>query len=1196
MRRRWTWAVVTVAVVILAVAAFVLGLAPLIRWAAARQLTQLTGLQSTIDDVEVVLLERRVVATGIRVARPSGPPLATIDRVALQLRLRPLLGGRLDLERLAIDAPRIHAIRTEDGEVDVAEVVRRLTQPGGDGRLAAIDHLTLEDGSMVLEDRAVDPDRTWRATDIAVEARDLGTGDDPPGTGSARLVLAGAPLTVVADALRIRPALARATLEIQGLDLGPLWVYVPGTPDVRLDRGRFSARTRVTYRAEQGLRAGGDGTVAGLVLVRHDLAAPLLTDTLALQVRDLAYADGVLRSGRIELRGSPSVLHGVRAGAARVEVDPAWLVVEDLAYPGATPARLALELGLPGGGRVTADGTIATDPARVEASVRLRDIALALAGPYLPADAAITARDGAVSGTVDAVVAAGGLHADVHFSTRDVVLGRRGQPQPFVLHPELRGSASSVTWRDGALTIGQLNVAGSPTIVDITGDRAVEVPFVLLSLSAQDVAWPTAIPARVKLVAQVADGGRATVEGRVVLATLDADLRARIEGVRLPRVAAYLPDDAPVTVVDGSASADLRVRRRPGMPPRMTLTGTLADLAVASDDEATPLVRAPRLDVVVDDLVAGEGDLSVAKAAVEGPLVLRPRGDPVPPLEVPAARIAVEDLRWPSGAAAPVRLAVTLPGEGQLDATGHVVPRGRRLTLAVTVDDAALAPYTRLLRLDAPVRGRVDAKGDLTVPLEAPIAFATSGHARITGIEVGPSDAAPISVEEIRIAGVDVRWPAAVDVARVHVVRPSVRVVRAEDGTFPLREMLRPRDAEGDEEAADGAASPGAVERPSVAIGAIHLEQGDARFVDRTIEPTYSEEITSLDIRVTGLRTADEAPAAVAVQGVVGADAALELRGEVRAFHDPLLLELRGTLTGFALPRTNPYVRHYLDWFIERGSLTTELHYRVIGDRLEATNELLVEEIRVEREPRSADPRRGLGIPLGLIVAIMADHDGDIRVTVPVSGNLASPEFDLGDAIAAAFKRLLSSVVTGPFRAIGRIFRGRDGEELPRGLEVDPLAFEPGLAVIDAEGEKHVQRVADFLRAAPRVQIWLRPVTTEADVEALRHQRTIGAIQDLRRREGLASFETAARRLFRERFPSRETPGTLDAIVGALRETVGPVDAAAADLTERRLETVRRMLVEEAGLEPGRVRASDARVPPGAPGAPRVEFDLRPPA
>jgi hypothetical protein len=51
-------------------------------------------------------------------------------------------------------------------------------------------------------------------------------------------------------------------------------------------------------------------------------------------------------------------------------------------------------------------------------------------------------------------------------------------------------------------------------------------------------------------------------------------------------------------------------------------------------------------------------------------------------------------------------------------------------------------------------------------------------------------------------------------------------------------------------------------------------------------------------------------------------------------------------------------------------------------------------------------------------------------------------------------------------------------------------------------------------------------------------------------------------------------------------------EAAGWQLAERRLASARRMLTERAGIEPGRLRQSPQRIPPGAPGAGRVKFTL----
>ena len=280
-----------------------------------------------------------------------------------------------------------------------------------------------------------------------------------------------------------------------------------------------------------------------------------------------------------------------------------------------------------------------------------------------------------------------------------------------------------------------------------------------------------------------------------------------------------------------------------------------------------------------------------------------------------------------------------------------------------------------------------------------------------------------------------------------------------------------------------------------------------------------------------------------------------------------------------------------MDWVAGSGRLSTKVHYRVVGDQLEASNDIVVERLNVERAA-GAQADKKIGIPLGLAVAIMKDTRGDIRLSVPVGGKLSAPEFSFGEAIATVVKNVMAKIVTAPFRAIGKIFQKGETVEA---VAIDPVVFEPGSASLTPDLQKQIERVADFLRTAPQVKLALHPVVSERDLAALRAGAATARIQRVQREEKLAGLDAAAARVFKAELPDTPVPKTTEEIVAALaeRETIADTDRAA--LTSRRVEVVKKVLVEEAGVEPDRLQ-------PGAPpasadaksGEGRIEFDLQP--
>jgi hypothetical protein len=138
-----------------------------------------------------------------------------------------------------------------------------------------------------------------------------------------------------------------------------------------------------------------------------------------------------------------------------------------------------------------------------------------------------------------------------------------------------------------------------------------------------------------------------------------------------------------------------------------------------------------------------------------------------------------------------------------------------------------------------------------------------------------------------------------------------------------------------------------------------------------------------------------------------------------------LNLDVQGELRDFSVPRTNPYLQRFLNWIARRGELTTRVHYRIVGDELTAANELVVQRLAVERASVEDPPDRLVGLPLGLVVALLTDARGEIRVNVPITGRLRSPEFSFGHAFRTALGNVLERPVTAPFRAIGSVIRRR---------------------------------------------------------------------------------------------------------------------------------------------------------------------------
>jgi hypothetical protein len=176
-------------------------------------------------------------------------------------------------------------------------------RPSGAPVRAVVGTLLVTGARARLHDQVADPDRTWLLDDLALEAHDVVTvSDGGQGRASATFVLAGAPGVLEVRRLGLRPLQARATLELEGLDIGRLGAYFPVDAEVRLAGGSVTTRLTVEYDEAGAVHGGGAMTVRDLSFSRRGQEPALLTvPSVSVTARDLVYQGGDIVAGRLEL-------------------------------------------------------------------------------------------------------------------------------------------------------------------------------------------------------------------------------------------------------------------------------------------------------------------------------------------------------------------------------------------------------------------------------------------------------------------------------------------------------------------------------------------------------------------------------------------------------------------------------------------------------------------------------------------------------------------------------------------------------------------------------------------------------------------------------------------------------------------------------------------------------------------------------
>ena len=627
----------------------------------------------------------------------------------------------------------------------------------------------------------------------------------------------------------------------------------------------------------------------------------------------------------------------------------------------------------------------------------------------------------------------------------------------------------------------------------------------------------------------------------------------------------------------------------PPAPARKT-TAAPAPAASKPADEAAAKSESPDYKITIDK-IGVKGAVTFTDESVSTPATV---------LKVPDLAVQLDDVTWP--AVRPLRLALTmsLPGGGKFGAKGPVRIEPLDVTLAVTTRDAPIEPYRAYFPFPASFSGKFNADSQNRIRVvNGKFTAQSRGNSWATNLAVkGPDDKeAPLRLERMEISGIDFGWPTHARVARVLLRKPSNEIARAADGSLNVQKLFTPVPKPGATGSTGPAKAPAPPAKPpatgppepdllktmDLSFKEIVIEDGYIRFLDHTTQPPFSNDISKLNLSVKNLSNKAGQRAAVNLKAVIGGDSTLGVRGQLSAIGAPTYVSMATELDKFALPSANPYVDQAIAWIIRRGELTAKLETTIDGEKLDAKNDILIGNLRVARSRPSEEVKNRLGLPLGLVVALIKDGDGNIHVKVPITGTLNDQQFDWSDAIWTAVRNVIVNVLKAPFRAIGGLLTSGDKIEE---LRVDPITFAPGDGALSPEMERQTVRVADFLRRSPYVNLTLTSVTTPEDVSALKAREVTAKLDHFQKEKKIGDRERAIRRYYEANFKDVPVPPTVDEQIAWLRqrepEPIGPLD----ELRRQRLQVTRDRLSTVEGIPEKRLQTETSAAPSAAGAAP----------
>ncbi len=355
----------------------------------------------------------------------------------------------------------------------------------------------------------------------------------------------------------------------------------------------------------------------------------------------------------------------------------------------------------------------------------------------------------------------------------------------------------------------------------------------------------------------------------------------------------------------------------------------------------------------------------------------------------------------------------------------------------------------------------------------------------------------------------------------------------------------------------------------SLQIGTITIQDGAANFADRSLPLPFDTQIQKLNGGISALVTDSTQPAEVTLEGQVGDHGWVQINGGISAVAPTEATDIQMAFRNVSMPYLTPYTIKFAGREIKSGKMDLNLDYAIQRGDLNAKNKVVLYDLNLGdkvEQPGAVD------LPLDLALALLKDSNGNIDVELPVKGNVNSPSFGYGTAVHQALTQMLTSIVTSPFRLLGRLAGGESED-------IGHIRFEPGRADLTPPEVEKIHKVGNALKQRPNLRLVLKGVyADDVDRPVLQKQRLDAQLKMITKSDdGLpAKTSKAYRKAVEKAYVQAELSPELK-ILEQTHQTAGEGGGSELDILAY-VNAVTQTLINAQTIPPAALRAlADAR-------------------
>jgi uncharacterized protein involved in outer membrane biogenesis len=1057
----------------------------LLPWVAETQLAS----KASVEKVSFDPLRLTTTIDHFALTEKSGAPLASFDRLVVDVEFSGLFSWAWKLKQVAVASPRIHLHISKQGRLNWADLIAKLneepTPPEKALPRVIIQNIAIRQGDIeYLDDHHATPlQASLKPLDFELDGFSTLPEDRGDYLIAAKLPYQGGTLKWKGD-FGVNPLASQGSLAIEGLQIAKLaqWVDTQTLP-FQPDAGTFSSQLKYDFSLpDQHPRL----LLTDARLAVHALAGKLAQgDRLALNqvtllIKQLLLeqaSDTKITTQAISLKLDQLQLHKPQATLSLAAAEAS---LPSLAFSHSDHAQLSfdkLDLQLKQVQVQHQQKNLLLLPA-----LSIEQVSLNLAERQA-AIARILLADGTLSATHHAD---GTLDWQQALATATPAQASAPAPaQSGPAEPEATPADASpfhVAIDDIAFTHWQLAYLDqqfakplAATVSDFNLQLALEQHSGLLLKQIKAEARQLSVQSDKKPVAQLAslalsDGSLALAEQKVSLGALQlSGLKTQV----IRQADQQLNWQAMLAAAAGNNAAATQNQ-----------TSKVQTQAAGAPAAA----KKPAWAVGLKRFALQHADIHIEDQTTSAPVML----------DITDGSLEAAELSQQMARAVPVKAGFKLKQGGQFSAKGTLTPAPFKTEMQIALTDLSLkpfAPYIQQVALLTLQDGSASLQGKLQQSVSGSTSFAGGFSVSHWLLLEEASQQTFLRWEKLQGDGLALSLaPNRLQISSLTLDKPQTKFIIYPDRSLNISKVVRnPAAASAESPASNQAlakqagkqsAAPPASSTTTdssakadfpVAIDSVRINGAELEFADLSLPQPFGTNIHSLGGVINGISSNPAATAQVELDGKVDDYGSARIHGSLQPFQATELTDIKLAFTNLEMNRLTPYSGKFAGRKIESGKLSVDLEYKIKQRQLAGENKFVIKKLTLGERVDSKDAPN---LPLDLAIAILEDSDGVIDLDLPISGSLDDPKFSYGSILWKAFTNVLTKIVTSPFSALGKLFGSSE--------KLEAIVFEPGKASISPPELEKLHAVSSALGKRQQLKLGIIPgYDSAADTRAI---------------------------------------------------------------------------------------------------------------